>query len=444
MLLWVIAIVLLTTQESGSQIVECYRDFDARSGSCGHRLGRVELDDCCLNPHYGFKGSDGDCDSCRPASWSEWTAWGPCTASCLEGVRQRRRFCYGLGLCNDTHGLGDLQTKACVEKDCCPVQGGWREWGPWQECSVTCGTGQRIRERHCSMPPPTCGGSCDGPSREVSVCDTERACPVHGGWSAWGSWGPCSGSCTAEGHQLPVRRRFRSCDNPQPSSDPRGDDCPGSSSELDSCSFLPPCPVPGGWGQWSSFSECSVTCGIGERVRTRQCDSPAPRHGGLYCSGEATSTQLCNTRIHCPVDGQWSEWTEWDRCSRIGKNINCKTYSAGTQRRERTCLHKDFGGDICPGSFIETRICYDIEKCRMYGNYSEWSEWGLCKPSCGPNAARTRTRECILDVSDYRLEVGPKREKAHFAGNARKLCRPPNIEREQTVPCHNVPSCTEP
>ncbi|KAG7477528.1 hypothetical protein MATL_G00070590 [Megalops atlanticus] len=282
-----------------SQVVECYRDFDARSGSCGHRLGRVELDDCCLNPHYGFKGSDGDCDSCRPASWSEWTAWGPCTASCLEGVRQRRRFCYGLGLCNDTHGPGDLQTKACVEQDCCPVQGGWREWGPWQECSVTCGTGQRIRERHCSMPPPTCGGSCDGPSREVSVCDTERACPVSGGW-----------------------------------------------------------------GQWSRFSECSVTCGIGEQVRTRQCDSPAPRHGGLNCSGEATSTQLCNTRIHCPVDGQWSEWTEWDRCSRIGKNINCKTNSAGTQRRERTCEQQNFGGSPCPGSFVETRICYDIEKCR--------------------------------------------------------------------------------
>ena len=54
--------------------------------------------------------------------------------------------------------------------------------------------------------------------------------------------------------------------------------------------------VDGGWGRWSDWSVCSVTCGDGLRSRTRECDDPAPMHGGKDCSGGSFETEVCVTR----------------------------------------------------------------------------------------------------------------------------------------------------
>ena len=41
--------------------------------------------------------------------------------------------------------------------------------------------------------------------------------------------------------------------------------------------------VDGNWAEWRDFGICSVTCGGGERSRSRQCNNPSPAHGGLIC-----------------------------------------------------------------------------------------------------------------------------------------------------------------
>jgi hypothetical protein len=147
-----------------SQEVNCYSSFD--SGNCDDLwlLGEVTMDDCCLNPHYGYIGADRKCkscgwvqsntkcsetrlvsmsfrfehpmsqcrmwfvvffDTCRPPSWSEWTAWGRCSVSCKEGVSQRRRECQGQGKCAQTTTHREIQklaleTKVCIDSSCCP------------------------------------------------------------------------------------------------------------------------------------------------------------------------------------------------------------------------------------------------------------------------------------------------------------------------------------
>ena len=46
------------------------------------------------------------------------------------------------------------------------------------------------------------------------------------------------------------------------------------------------CVVDGGWGDWSEFGACSVTCASGVRRRERKCDFPVPKNGGKQCVGE--------------------------------------------------------------------------------------------------------------------------------------------------------------
>ena len=58
--------------------------------------------------------------------------------------------------------------------------------------------------------------------------------------------------------------------------------------------------VDGEWGYWGEWSDCSATCGSGEKTRSRQCDSPAPMHGGADCDGDAEEIMTCDSGYECP------------------------------------------------------------------------------------------------------------------------------------------------
>ena len=57
--------------------------------------------------------------------------------------------------------------------------------------------------------------------------------------------------------------------------------------------------VNGGWGDWTDWEMCPVSCGGADQGRTHACDSPAPEHGGNDCAGGASETQRCNENP-CP------------------------------------------------------------------------------------------------------------------------------------------------
>ena len=65
----------------------------------------------------------------------------------------------------------------------------------------------------------------------------------------------------------------------------------------DICFFI----VHGEWGSWGNYSECSITCGFGFKIRKRNCDSPPPQYGGNKCSGAIGADYIygCN-RYPCP------------------------------------------------------------------------------------------------------------------------------------------------
>ena len=52
--------------------------------------------------------------------------------------------------------------------------------------------------------------------------------------------------------------------------------------------------VDGGFGQWSSFTECSRTCGSGVKTRKRYCNSPEPRGiSAKNCTGKFKEIRHC-------------------------------------------------------------------------------------------------------------------------------------------------------
>ncbi|XP_074513273.1 properdin-like [Sebastes fasciatus] len=390
--------------------------------------------------------------------WSHWSGWSECSGSCINvqsgdvivPSRVRYRSCSSLAPSNDTVPPGngcpgdEHQTQDCSELPNCPVRGGWGAWSQPGPCSASCGEGLQLSTRTCDRPAPKYGGRfCDGPSARSSVC--QSPCPVNGLWSGWSSWGECPSSCIPQGRG-PIRTRHRSCSNPAPSSSPPGNGCHGDDSETDNCNHLPHCPVDGGWGSWSPFSSCPVTCGVGLQVSLRRCDSPTPKHGGRPCPGEGRRASVCKTNVHCPVDGSWSEWSPWKPCKYPfgGREIRCKQLG-GSQTRERECLYRAHNGSICSGDTLtERRVCYDVSGCYMKGSWDGWESWSLCNPSCGGKPRRFRKRRCKPDYSDYNPTIGRMKEPAMFFGNPNADCgaAPDGGQKIEIQPCVNVPACT--
>ena len=57
--------------------------------------------------------------------------------------------------------------------------------------------------------------------------------------------------------------------------------------------------VDGGWSAWSKWSTCSTSCGPGAKSRSRTCSNPAPKYGGMTCTGERSDKAGCTIKP-CP------------------------------------------------------------------------------------------------------------------------------------------------
>ncbi|KAG8133123.1 hypothetical protein E2320_010944, partial [Naja naja] len=155
---------------------------------------------------------------------------------------------------------------------------------------------------------------------------------------AWSTWSPWA-QCSRDCNRG-IRNRKRICNNPEPKYG--GLPCLGPALEYQECNILP-CPIDGSWSCWSSWSKCSATCGSGHYMRTRSCTNPAPAYGGDICLGLHTEEALCNTE-QCP--DSWSDWSGWSGCD-----------ASGVQVRTRQCNVLFPVGQQCSGNTTESQPC---------------------------------------------------------------------------------------
>ncbi|XP_067937660.1 coadhesin-like [Watersipora subatra] len=321
--------------------------------------------------------------------WSSWDEWSACSATCAVGTKRRERLCQG-SIAVDCNG-DRTEQEQCWDIIECPIDGGWGPWNSWSGCTEPCGGGQRQRMRLCNNPVPESNGrDCGADRTEIKVCNS-HGCPVDGGWSNWGDYGVCDVTC-GRGKAM----RHRTCTEPEPKHG--GNFCIGSSKDVSQCDTNRKCPIDGQWSLWSTFSSCSITCGKGLTKRTRLCVAPSPRNGGKECLGNSTESQPCYSHNPCPVNGEWTSWTDWGMC--LARPCSNET---GIQTRTRTCSNPQprFRGKLCSGTTTDTQTCYHNNNCSVNGQWCNWEPYSECRLATNNINFRTRVRQCLCPMPMY-------------------------------------------
>jgi hypothetical protein len=300
---------------------------------------------------------------------SAWSAYSKCSKSCGTGSMKRTRTITkmpenGGFVCPRLDDVEECNVQSC------PVDCAVSEWGKWSECTVTCSSGTQTRSRTIKTENANGGRIC--PATEMSQICNAGPCPVHCQVSSWGLWSDCTKTC-GSGKKTRSRTVFKHAQH-------GGYVCP-SLSQNAWCNTQA-CPVDCQLGKWSTWGQCTKSCGVGTHKRTREVVVPT-KYGGLLCSF-SKETKACNSEA-CPIDCAVSTWSIWSKCSKsCGPN--------GVHFRTRDVLSQPVGGKACPG-LKETKPC-DGGACPVHCKVSEWSAWNDCSVTCG-GGKQTRTRKVV-------------------------------------------------
>lgn len=186
----------------------------------------------------------------------------------------------------------------CPEPRKIPQDGGWGPFGTWSECTASCGGGFRLRRRVCNDPIPQNGGlDCSGCSIEYESCNSHECPEIQkmGPWTPWLEFQTSTmkpiGNSTFNGEHLEKRFRFTCKVN---KSDADSMKVFKAKEEIRKCFSDGSCHRIGeesneqGFSEWSSWSNCTASCGGGQQYRTRKCER-------TYCEGNTKMAKACNT-----------------------------------------------------------------------------------------------------------------------------------------------------
>lgn len=320
-------------------------------------------------------------------SWSLWSSFTVCSATCGEGQNRRSRGCVAPdgtvasdpSVCPDPSGLGSLQIRACRISSSCYS---WQSWSQ-ASCSVTCGAGLATRTRRCTTrdgkSPASGFPRCPDPTNQGSTSSQPCNLGPCYSWTTWSEYTACSSACGA-GQQFRSRRCVVL----------GGANAPDISLCVDllkiGATQSRPCSGSGQGcfeiGAWETWSRCTSSCGQGTISRVRSCRTVSGvKAPNSACPGYKEEDFILRgtcTRPPCPgVFGPWGAWGECDRSCNSGIKIRTKTCQGGG------CVGSD--RDIAPCNEIPCGLT------QVTGTWSVWGNWGPCTTPCGGRRSKTRT-----------------------------------------------------
>ncbi|XP_017764298.1 PREDICTED: thrombospondin type-1 domain-containing protein 4-like [Eufriesea mexicana] len=360
-----------------------------------------------------------------------WKASGytECSRTCGGGFQMLRYICIR------EHTQTPVPDKRChtLEKpretqircNTTPCPPKWRA-GPWGDCSVTCGSGTRVRELECvqEITPSLIMRISDGACMEPKILPTSEACEMPRcefdakvasttlqppQWSV-GSWSTCSATCGPG-----QRTRAATCVTQGPPCDLEVKPITQDACDLGPCTTKSPqtnaISTSLESAQWlfTEWSEdCSAECGVGMQTRKVFCEKGSEEE---FCdqSTRPETSRTCSSNRTC--SGQWFTGP-WTACS-----TEC---DAGEQVREVVCITTLRGTlrvvlDMnCPANKPETRRSCSGPPCASMWFISDWAE---CSRSCGKGIQKREVR-CL-----NREGQSPEHHELHCKEKDRPMSR---------------------
>ncbi|XP_072515995.1 papilin b, proteoglycan-like sulfated glycoprotein [Salminus brasiliensis] len=343
-----------------------------------------------------------------------------------------------------------------------PSDDHWGEYGPYGECSRTCGTGVAVRTRVCNTMRTDGGHNCVGPSKSYKSCNTQE-CPsgsrdfreeqcsqfdrmdFQGKRYTWqpyyGAPNPCELVCVPRGENFYYRHRPAVVDG-TPCYVGRNDICVEgacralSHGEIVGFDHTTPtsvsrAPRPGVTYtteayrySFGTYSECSAPCGGGMQTRSVSCVLDGHVVDDSHCVSQGLQRPPAQRACNQHACAEYS----------VGSFSSCSvTCGEGQQVREVFCV----GGrgerlpeHQCSGLSrpAEVRTCQK-PACHQVFQY-HINDWSLCTRSCG-TGTRTRRVVCMdRDQNQYGDERCSPQSKPHTVEN----CNTQPCPGAQTVP----------